>query len=365
MRRSQQGGFTLIELMVAVVISPIAMYFIFSVSSRMTQAMRVQTRIGEVTQTLVAAQDVMGKDLRAAGYLSSMFVGVNPDLVPGGLLGPLRVVNGGGGYGSDFIAIGHADLDGSARISKGQKPAFPAAETSVDSWGTLNVGDVAMAIRVGGNAEFLGKSCIIQITQLNAGPKIQHNPGVSPFNSPSNQHCKSLKPVWSDGYTVFARYSSHAYRIRPGDPRGVLEMSPSGALIAGDWQPLAMGVVDLQVAIRVRDDDGVDQDADGDTTRDWYSGDNMATILAAPNVQVLNLSLTLVARTTAEITGAGTSKLPAFSVAERMSHNQLGDRAEVTMAPPITKDPADPHYGNHAYRWTTTMIDLRNLGVGQ
>jgi prepilin-type N-terminal cleavage/methylation domain-containing protein len=355
MRKNPQGGFTLIELMVAVVISPIAMYFVFSVYTRMSQAMRVQTRIGEVTQTLVTAQEVLAKDLRSAGYLSSAFVGVNPNLAAGGVLGPLRVVNGGGGYGSDFVAMGYADLDGSARISKGQKPAFPAAETRVDSYGTFAVGDVAVAIRMGGNADFLGKSCIIQITQLNAGPKIQHNPGVSPYNSAANEHCKSLKPVWADGYTVFAHYY----------PRGVLEMSPSGGLVAGDWQPLAMGIVDLQVAVRVRDNDAVDQDADGDATRDWYSGDNMATILSAANVQVLNLSLTLVARTTAEISGAGTAKLPAFGVAGRLANNDVGDRPEVVLGASVTTNPDDPHYGNHAYRWTTTMIDLRNLGVGQ
>jgi hypothetical protein len=213
----------------------------------------------------------------------------------------------------------------------------------------------------------LGMSCVLMITGIvEGGPKLQHNPGAgNPYNSVQNGQCDALGNVWgADRCTVFARYHSRGYRIRPGDPRGILEVSPSGMAVADDWEPLATGVIDLQAAIRVWDDDGVDQDGDGDPARDWYSGDNMESIVTASGVRILGASVSLVARTTAEISGPGTAALPAFSVEGNLAHNRLGDREAVTLAPPVTTDPELPTYGNHAYRWTTATIDLRNVGVG-
>src|SRR5207302_294454 len=119
--------------------------------------------------------------------------------------------------------------------------------------------------------------------------------------------------------TMFAHWVSHAYRIRPNDIRGVLEMSPSGG-VANDWQPLAMGFVDLQVAMRMKKTiTTVDHDGDGDMARDWYSGANITNILANPPaadgaVTLLELKITLVARTTAEVPGPATAQIPAISL---------------------------------------------------
>jgi prepilin-type N-terminal cleavage/methylation domain-containing protein len=373
-RQHRQAGFTLIELMVAVSIASVAIYFIFTSYSRLSVAMHSQSRIAEVEQTVTSANDLMTRDLRAAGYLTSALVGVNPGLIPAGQLGPIRVTNGGGGYGSDLIILSYADLSSSAIIPKGSKPKKPSSETPVQyppPWSAANppfyVGEILVAVRIGGNPALLGKSCIIQVTQLNAGPKIQHNPGLGAgINSPTTKECDNIASGWSDGHTVFAKYGAHAYRIRPNDPRGILEVSPTGGLAAiinpanSDWQPLAMGVVDLQVALNVLDT------ATGVKT--WYSGDNMNTVLDGtlfPTHVLTDMHVTIVARTTAEVAGPGTTTLPAISDPLNLNNNSLGDRPAIALTSTLTSDPNQPYFGNNAYRWTSTMVDMRNVGVGQ
>jgi hypothetical protein len=86
------------------------------------------------------------------------------------------------------------------------------------------------------------------------------------------------RAVWDDGYTTFTKIALRAYRIKPGDARGILQMSNTN-LLGDNWIDLAVGIVDMQLALRVYEPDDLinDRDGDGDPQRDWYSGDEMET----------------------------------------------------------------------------------------
>jgi hypothetical protein len=75
----------------------------------------------------------------------------------------------------------------------------------------------------------------------------------------------------------------------------------------------------------------------------------------------MRLSLTLVARTSKEVTSAVSTRTPDLTDATLPDHNQLGDHAGTDL--PVT-DVNSPFYGNHVYRTLNLKIDLRNLGVG-
>src|SRR5690606_1322763 len=64
-----EGGFTLIELMVGLVVSSILIAFLLGSSFRMAGAFRVQRQVTDVQQTVRAAVDLMSVDIRQAGYL--------------------------------------------------------------------------------------------------------------------------------------------------------------------------------------------------------------------------------------------------------------------------------------------------------
>jgi prepilin-type N-terminal cleavage/methylation domain-containing protein len=364
MRR--QGGFTLVELMIALLVSSLASAFVFAIYARSSVAYRTQSRVAEVQQTLRAANDVIVKDLRQAGFLSFSRIATAP-----GIASPATFrnnVNGQAAWGSDQVGVAYADVNKSVRIKKDNNP-FVAAVTEVDPiggdpFGGFRAGDIIFAVRT--QDPLRGEGCVLAVTGLiaSAQPKIQHNPGEGqPWNQAGNTQCDNIQSTWDDGGTMFTEFVARAYRIRPGDPRGVLELSPSGGFVAGDWQPLAMGFVDLQVAVHLFDDDGLDQDNDGDGNLDWYSGINMDTL---PNNQVKEVRLSLVARTTTEVDGVTTPATPDLVDPRDADNNSIGDHLGTDLTnTKITRDATSVYYGRHLYRWTTTTVDMRNLAVGR
>lgn len=366
MGTQRQAGFTLVELMIALLVSSLAVGFVFAIYQRSSVAYRTQSRVSEVQQTLRAANDIIVKDLRQAGFLSFSRIATAP-----GIASPATFknnVNGAAGWGSDQVGVAYADVNKSVRIKQDNNP-FVAAVTQVDPiggdpFGGFREGDIIFAVRTG--EPLRGEGCVLAVTGLIASsdPKIQHNPGEGqPWNQAGNTQCNNIKNVWDDGNTMFTEFIARAYRIRPSDPRGVLEMSPSGAFVVDDWQPLALGFVDLQVAVHIFDDDGLDQDGDGDGNLDWYSGINMNTL---PNNQVKEVRLSLVVRTTTEVDGVATPATPDLLDRRDVDNNSIGDHPGTDLTnPQITGDLSSVYYGRNLYRWTTTTVDMRNLAVGR
>ena len=160
-----------------------------------------------------------------------------------------------------------------------------------------------------------------------------------------------------------------AYRVKSGDARGVLQMSPTGGMSADDWVDMAIGVTDLQFAVRVYEaDSSTDPDGDTLTKYNWYSGANMysaldPTVLPVPPARPIPLQvrLSILAKTTSDVPGPTRSSIPPFlDPAMPTLYNDVGNRAAIAL--PVS-DTSSPYYGNFLYRWSSVIIDLRNLGT--
>jgi len=82
--------------------------------------------------------------------------------------------------------------------------------------------------------------------------------------------------------------------------------------------------------------------------------------LASP-ASLLQMSISLVARTDRDVEGISTAATPALLDAARPNNNSLGNHPSVAL--PAAGDPA--LQGSRIYRYTTFVVDLRNLGVGR
>jgi prepilin-type N-terminal cleavage/methylation domain-containing protein len=393
-QRPRQAGMTLIELMVSLIVTAIVVGGMFRVYTTSSTSMRSQTKISELQQTVRAAREKLIYDLRMAGYFSSSvqslvdgtgggFGGGGGAGIPAGtfLFSPVAIVNGDDAASGDMklpdqLRIVYADTSCSAHVQT-SGPPFNSAVTTVDSVGCFADGDVAIAVEDGG--PLVGQGCVLKITHVvPGGPKLQHNQGQgAPWNDNQNHQCDNISGVWADGHTVFMKFQARAYRIKPNDFRGVLQMSPSGGLVANDWQDLATGIVDLQFAVRVYDQASlVDSDGDGDPQRNWLSGENMeANLFNGTAKMPIAVRMTIIGRTTTEIDGPPpASTIPVIRAVAPMTaaNNDTGDQPGRAL--PLS--PADPkcagagqwpwnmYCGNYVYRQTSTIIDLRNIGVG-
>ena len=147
----------------------------------------------------------------------------------------------------------------------------------------------------------------------------------------------------------------------------------SGGLLptaADTWTDLAYGFTDIQTALQVYDhvsdpSDTLDQDSDGD--REWYSDGTQDTMtgsaspLALPSDGLLQISISLVARTDRDVEGIATAATPQLIDPVIPNNNTFGDHPSVRL--PSATDPA--LQGSRIYRYTTFLVDFRNLGVGR
>ncbi len=357
----RQSGITMVEIMVAVLLVSIAAAFTFGIQVRTSGAFRDQATVAELQQTLRAVSDMMVRDLRLTGYRALMLRTANGS--PTTDIYAVEVQNNAGGYGSDILRLQYGDDSKLAHVP--QNAAMTRDQTEVDALGGFAQGDLAIAsTRTVGAKQQHG--CILLITGTNAGPPatLGHAGTQTPWNANLNPQCDDIWPLWNDSYLTFSKAVLRSYRIRPGDVRGVLEMSPSGGAVANDWTPLAVGIVDMQVAIRVdQPGDATDEDGDGDPTKDWFSGDNMngARLLVA-NSNIIQVSVTFLAKSSKEVGGATLPRTPdLFDASKPLTQNSVGDHAGTTL--PVT-DTTSPYYGTFIYRTYTSTVDLRNVGVG-
>ncbi len=364
----------MVELMVSLLLSSLATALAFSIYVTASRGQRAQARVSEAQQTLRAASELLSRDIRQAG-LGAHVVHVAVTGTPGADYSPLRITNNAYGEGPDQVAILYADYSAMSMVTD-VGPSFSSSETKVGSLSGFGIGDLIIAVRNNPAESDFGKSCVIEVSGINGPDYIQHEPGGAGWNQPGNSQCDHLNALngWDDGYTVFLRFVGHAFRIKPADPRGILQLSPSGGFIANDWQDIAVGVIDMQIAMQVYEPtDAIDLDLDGDPERDWYSGANMANALLPtpdpplpdppiPDPEPLRVRVSLLAKASAP---GGTPQLDQtpdfFLTGAPLDNNEMGDRAGTPL--PVT-DPSSPYYGDTLFRWTSTVIDIRNMGVG-
>jgi len=387
-RRRRQRGFTLIELMVALVVSTLLIGLILSIFARMSLAYRSQQNVAELQQILAAAHAQIGRDLRQAGFgmADGFFIAADQTLHQ-----PVEVINNADGFGPDEIRVFTADASAEARVLSFNSDVVTDAFTSlvVDEVDDFVDGDVAVIVKSEGRddqATLRYHACVVQIETI-AGTTFNID-GAGSWGSADNDQCDELRDATVSGSTMIYRFKARAYRIDPTRlDLAVLQVSTSGDLLANDWQDLGIGFTDLQVATRwyEGDDDSglaaVDTaDLDADPLREWYSGDNQAT-LSAPLVTggspyLLNdydqarprmtaVRVSLAVRTHTRIDSVPTSATPKFQDDARVDNNELGDRDAFDLdGTPDASRPTELK-GDNIYRYATVGSDLRNLAVGK
>jgi prepilin-type N-terminal cleavage/methylation domain-containing protein len=351
--RGGQRGFTLIELMVALAISTILVMMVLSVFSRMSMAYRRQQQVASLQVILSAGQNMLAQDAR-----------------------PVRIVNSS--TAADEIRFYSADATVQAKLDSGPWPL--ASVFTVDANQFIN-GELAVIVNVdtttGSTAVTtasgsvtrvvpLFRACVVRILSGTANTLTLDT--AAPWGDGTNSQCYEVKnahnAVVGSGQTMFYRFRARAYRLDPTRTAlGVLQLSPSGALVANDWQDLGVGFTDLQVAARMfLTSNATDPDLDGRVQYNWFSGAAMqtntapftaATTGANTTFRITRLSLSLVARTDSTVDGVATAATPSFLEVGRVDNNQLGDRAAMDVS-------AD----NRIYRYTTNRLDMRNTGAG-
>jgi prepilin-type N-terminal cleavage/methylation domain-containing protein len=373
---SRPRGFTLIELMVALLVSSLLVGMILAIFSRMSIAYRGQQQIAGVQQVLAAARATIELDAKQAGLEISQgfkLVSDAPPAAPGTVHSPVSIVNST--TGPDQIAFFYADTTTQAVVTVS---AWPASIT-VDSTVGFTVGDLVVLVAldvsgannpipvVGVNDPTIAKydACVLQIaTTTGSSPGTLTFATAAPWGNPGQTHCTPPVPR-----TMLYKFVARAYKIDVSPARvglGALQQSPTGGLIgtaADNWTDLAFGFTDIQTAIQIYDNDGADLDGDGDADREWYSGPGQDALTqpgvpptVPPRKDLLQMSISLVARTDRDV-AVPRPPLPAWTRA----NNPLGDHPAVAV--PSATDLA--LQGTRIYRYITFHVDFRNLGIGR
>lgn len=364
-RRGGQRGFTLIELMVALVISSLLVGMILSIFLRMSLAYRGQQQVANVQGVLAGARAMIEFDAKHAGLgmtkgfrMASTGVDWNP---------PVRVINSA--TNPDEIRFYYADLTVQSYVLSITAGFLQATVDSPTGFGlndivVLSAADISNPnpLAPGVDANLAPQdACVLQIANISqpSGVWTIDFATVAPYGQAPNSHCPGMANAMM--YKLVGR----AYRIdltRPAD--GVLQLSPSGGLVPNDWQDLAYGFTDIQVATQFFDNDAADTaDPDADPLREWYSG-AMQQALTSPALALtppIQMTISVVARTDREVEGIATATTPELTVAGNVDFNTLGDRPAIPVP-----DAVDPMLqGNRIYRYTTFGVDFLNLAVGR
>lgn len=371
-RRRSQGGFTLIELMISLLVSSLLVILVLSIFARMSFAYREQQQVVGIQQVLAAARTALETDARQAGLALAQGFTISSDLGEH-RYSPVRVVNRSNG--PDEVGFYYADPDVQALVVAGP-PAPSTTLVMVDDPDELQAGDlvvlstpdtVSMRSPISEDDANIAlfTSCVVRIAAV-AGNQLVFETGGD-WGNPTNEHCATPIP----GVTMVYKFVAHYWRIDPDRPAlGALQLDRTGNLTPNpSFEDQAYGITDLQVATYFYDrdldtSDTDDPDTDGD--RDWMSSTEQDTLterklLAEQFVPPLMMTMNLVARTTTDVEGVYTASTPQLVDPNNPSHNPIGDREAVSL-PSAT----DPMLGGfRIYRFITFQVDLRNLGVGR
>jgi prepilin-type N-terminal cleavage/methylation domain-containing protein len=366
-RRPRERGFTLIELMIALVISSLLVGMILAIFMRMSLAYRGQQQVASVQQVLASARAMIETDAKQAGH--QLPQGITIAMTPGEKHAPVSVINNSDS--PDQVRFIYADATVQAAITT----AGPVGgSVTVDDNAGFAAGDAVIIATPTGQEPnpidpaaapiILYASCLVRVTVLPSTTMLVLDE-VAPYGGALNTHCRDVTLR-----SMVFKAVTRAYRIDPARPAdGVLQMSPTGNLFpnAPDWQDLAYGFTDIQVATQFFDNDGLDTlDPDTDPNRDWHSGETQETLTAPiPDantfIPTLQMTISLVSRTDRDVEGIATSTTPELTDQTRIDNNQLGDRPAVDLT--TTTDAT--LQGPRIYRYVTFTNDFRNIGVGR
>jgi prepilin-type N-terminal cleavage/methylation domain-containing protein len=374
--RRGQGGFTLIEMMITLVIASLLVAMLLSIFARMSFAFREQQDIVAIQQTITAARTALERDAKLAGNQMAQGFKIASDGAGGSNLkhSPLRVVDSS--TGPDEIGFYYADpnpakqavvtstgaptsitVDTAAGFAANDVVVLSTVDTTSMSNPVLPTTDAKIA---------LYDACIVQIQSITGTTVTFFQNGN--WGRSNNDHSANT----SANTTMMYGFIAHYWRIdslRPGT--GALQLDTNGNLLgssATTWTDEAYDFTDIQVSTYFYDGDGADTaDPDTDGNRDWVSDGSQTTytgtiLKTASYLPPLELTISLVARTDRDVEGVFTAATPNLVGSPGgTTNNMVGNHASVTL-PSATDTTLQ---GKRIYRYITFQVDLRNLGVGQ
>jgi hypothetical protein len=348
---------------------------ILAIFNRMSIAYRGQQQIAGVQQVLAAARATIEMDAKQAGLaLSQGFRYAGDPGAPATPRLPVRVKDSS--TGPDEIFFYYADTTIQAAVTGGTFAAITVDATTgflADDLVVLSKVDTTNAGLNPSDANIaLYEACVLKVATVS--PALFTFYTAAPWGRATQNHCKDPPAAGMMIYKFVAR----AYRIDTSTPAraavGPLQQSPTGGLTEtaeDNYTDLAHGFTDIQTALQLYDEfepaaGGDTPDLDSDPKREWHSGSAQTTLTDKgatldPRDGFLQMSISLVARTDREIEGIATAATPPLINAAIPDNNSLGNHASVAL--PSTTDPALG--GSKIYRYTTFVVDLRNLGVGR
>ena len=300
-----EGGFTLIELMIGLLISTILVYFLFSIQSKMTRSFRSQNTAADVTASLSATRNHLANEIRMAGFA-----------IPGGVVGMSRhftqtvsaggtppastvsaitfneasdVVGGdpGTSWGLDEIRIIYGNPEDSGRqlsemqlgggasgnLYKSHVKIVPVADDDDPTGPPLPHDFVARQGTTRGSLLLLASrsnACVVETTTIDVGasgddvlnfddlnntpPGSFNTSSPTPYNYYTNDHCDEVAVDFAAGKPVTVMKAvTRKYRInvalQPG--QGVFQVSDKfDYQVDTDWTDLAYGLTNMQFAVK-------------------------------------------------------------------------------------------------------------------
>ena len=250
--RHPEAGFTLVEVMSAMVILLLAITAVFATFQVQQKSFVVQSRVAEMQQNLRQGVEFLTRDIRLAGYGIPADVTIPDNVIAAGVTTMRSLYAKDNTTGPDQIYVMYLyDMDASQPPTTITIPMPNAsAELNVASVQGFAVGDLVI-IRNGTAAD------MFEVTQVQgAALKLQHNPGGSArdYNNPGG-HSTFPAGGYGTGSTLakarFIRYYIDD-TTDPAHPTLMVDRMTGAAP-----QPLADDIEDMQLAY------GLDTNADG------------------------------------------------------------------------------------------------------
>ncbi len=387
-------GFTLVEVMISLVVSALLLGLILEIWGRMSLALRGQQNVAELQQILSSAHAVIEGDLRQAGFQIPDGFFRAGDVA---LHQPVEIIDDADGFGPDQLRVHAADASAMARVTDFNGTADnvndPFTMLTVDSAVDFVPGDLAVIVKAqdGLPDEIAFYPCVVEIAAINGDQlSLATTP---PWGTANNDQCDEVRTntaLGPDRRAMVYRFRTRAYRIDPARrDLAVLQMSRTAGVL-DDWEDLAIGFTDLQIASRWDDSDDDSglaaadtADLDNDPLREWWS-DATQTALSAPlaamtsippaplamgsfdmlRPRLVAVRVTLVVRTHSRVDLVPSARTPALIDPARAANNDLGNRDAIQLEGVADGLRPQELRGDHIYRYATVATDLRNMGIG-
>jgi len=322
--RHSEAGYSLIEVMYALVILTIALTAVFATFISQQKSFTAQSRVAEMQQNLRQAVEYMSRDIRMAGYGIPANVTIPNGVIATGVTSIRSLYAKDNTTGPDQIYILYFfDMDDN------QRSTWNTA-TMASGAGTVTVDNTGGFLSTGGELVIVTDLVKAQLFQTVSKTATALIFGGAIYNGFADNAYSPGSPPPAPSTVAKARFVRYYIDSTTDPAHPTLMVDRMGGLA---HQPLADDIEDMQLAY------GLDTNADGivDAWRNELGGPNLSVPAEIP--QIRQVRLRFIART----------RLPEAGWSEKRP--ALGNRAAGTTA------------DGYRRRTYDIVIDVRNSGV--